>query len=505
VEEQDNDKKKKIHAGHLKNHMLLDGGYDKYGEKIMIPIGKIGSTLLRKHVGPKFAIPQATSTVEQIVLAIYVWYTTGKDLDDLEVDCLPDEHVRNCIIANRLIGLVFSESYRHVLTTLTNGKDHVNYEVGTGAKDECLWQKLADLINEHPATSRFHKVHLDPCNQGVNYAHEYQRYTEDHPLYKREYASEPLTGDPVMWKDVSATYNNLCMTFKYLQINMKASGSGMHDPMNYALHALQKSKMKLKLSPFNAYYFYIQCLSHDFMDTSDAMLETCLTGQTLSSASVTRMSEQSGNRKRASFGNDDAIIRAMKEGDSKMDKRFAVIAAGTSSSVLQLQIDTMTSLYCAAQKDEKDAMKQWSKSTNKQQHPEVIARHKFILDEVEEETKQCKKSLDDLLAKQSRKADAQEMAIAALSNEHPSFVQRKCSNSDMSSVDDGNSQLNTPTLPPFVLSALTINKDLQSLNLSENEIDGKEMLLDTNAPDMTHAPYPYGENQPMEPINTESV
>jgi hypothetical protein len=100
VEEQDNDKKKKILACHLKNHMLLDGGYDKYGEKIKIPIGKIGSTLLRKHVGPKFAIPQATSTVEQIVLAIYVWYTTGKDLDDLEAACLPDEHVRNCIIAN---------------------------------------------------------------------------------------------------------------------------------------------------------------------------------------------------------------------------------------------------------------------------------------------------------------------------------------------------------------------------------------------------------------------
>jgi hypothetical protein len=129
----------------------------------------------------------------------------------------------------------------------------------------------------------------------------------------------------------------------------------------------------------------------------------------------------------------------MKEGDSKMDKRFAVIAAGTSSSVLQSQIDTMASLYHAAQKDEKDVMKQWSKSTNKQQHPEVIARHKSKLDEAEEEMKQHKKSLDDLLANQSRKADVQEMAIAALSNEHPSFVQQKRSNSDMSSVDDGNS------------------------------------------------------------------
>ena len=149
--------------------------------------------------------------------------------------------------------MLFHSDFHDNFLSINNIKNHEDFETGVGANNKCLWPSIADWINDpmmednqkwYPIDDHAYKGHIqDAVDAGISL---------DFTLHLT-----PVSG-PVIGKMVK----NLLKIQNKIDSNMQQSGSYNVDTFAYIDAAQGFHNLKMEVSPFATYYFYIVAKQH---------------------------------------------------------------------------------------------------------------------------------------------------------------------------------------------------------------------------------------------------
>lgn len=155
----------------------------------------------------------------------------------------------------RLISVLFGNTrFREKYADKTKRKTRNEFEVR-----DTLYKDLSDIVNNNIAEEHDNVL---PC-ESVTYAEEYNEYMiQKFDIQDPQYPSGPLE-ELTNASTIEVALTDLTKVWNVMIDNTNASGAHTRDPMNYTSAAISKAiksnKIKTKISPLAAFYFFVMC------------------------------------------------------------------------------------------------------------------------------------------------------------------------------------------------------------------------------------------------------
>jgi hypothetical protein len=162
------------------------------------------------------------------------------------------DKIRKSNTGCRIVTAIFTNEILPAFSKINDRKDRRDFETGNGSKNERLFIKISEMVNDTEATQ------LDELILPDNLGDEHIiAAVDDDGVNPKDFVQQS-------WQSVAKAISKFTKARKQVQTNMTISGTHDADTWNFIEPSLKSCKVSL--NPIELYYFVMRCKSHPEVD-----------------------------------------------------------------------------------------------------------------------------------------------------------------------------------------------------------------------------------------------